>query len=249
MTEEAGRQHVVLCEGFDDRSFWAGWFLHLGCTDPTNRGEKAVTDAWGRPVKRGKYLLLTPAGTSVVVQPYQGRSKLRKAAKEYLRGQVYRPDRLILNLDSDAENGSEQGARQAIRGIVRHYDGVAIADREGSYEIDGVQLASVIWECEEGDSTPGVPAKQTLERLVTASVQAAYPDRGPVVDSWLEAEPQADVTIPKSYGYSYLAKWYARHGADDFYRAIWRDEAVAHRLRERLGATGAWAIVEDLVAD
>ncbi len=22
-------QHVVLCEGYDDRAFWAGWLLHL----------------------------------------------------------------------------------------------------------------------------------------------------------------------------------------------------------------------------
>jgi len=27
-------ESVILCEGYHDRAFWAGWLLHLGCTDP-----------------------------------------------------------------------------------------------------------------------------------------------------------------------------------------------------------------------
>jgi len=77
---------------------------------------------------------------------------------------------------------------------------------------------------------------------------AAYPDRGPAVDGWLATEPLAEITH-KNYGYSYLAKWYAEHGADDFFRALWRDEAVAGQLRARLEKTGAWQTVASLVAD
>lgn len=112
MTEKETKQHVILCEGFDDRSFWSGWLLHLGCIDPSERGKRTVTDAWGRPVK-GK-----------------GRSP-----------------------------------------------------------------------------------------------------------------------TPKNYGYSYLAKWYAAHGADDFLREIWRDEIVARQLRQRLESTGAWGVVARLAED
>ncbi len=127
MTEKTGKQHVVLCEGFEDRDFWAGWLGHLGCSDPTNRGEKTGKDAWGRPVRgKGRYLFRTPAGSSVIIHPFEGRTNVRKAVGDYLQGEANRPDRLVINLDSDAENGSgtrEKGAWEAIRQIVRHHGG------------------------------------------------------------------------------------------------------------------------------
>ncbi len=250
MSDEEPKQHVVLCEGFDDRSFWAGWLLHLGCTDPTDRGKRRALDAWGRPVSGGgRYLFRTPGGSSVIVHPFDGRSNAGKTAGEYLRGQVYRPDQMVLNLDSDAENGSADGARAAFRQIVEQHGGKLEDDGDGPFDLDGVRVSAVIWECGDTDPTPGVPRKQTLERLVAAAIQAAYPARGPVVDEWLAAKPRGRVPKPKNYGYSYLAKWYAEHGADDFFRAIWREQEVANRLRERLEETGAWATVASLVAD
>lgn len=248
MTEKEAQQHVVLCEGFDDRSFWAGWLQYLGCTDPSDRGKVAVKDAWGRQVAGGRFLFRTPAGSRVIVHPFQGRTNARQAAFEYLRGQVYRPDRLIVNLDSDAANGSGDSARDVVRGIVRDHGGDVSDDGNGVFEVDGVQVCWVIWECDD-PKTPGVPLQQTLERLITASLQAAYPDRGPVVDDWLAAEPRAERTNHKNYGYSYLAKWYAEHGADDFFRAVWRDDSVAAQLYERLEKTGAWPAVANLVGD
>lgn len=241
------RQHVVLCEGFDDRSFWSGWLRHLGCADPTNRGRSRVNDAWGRPVVGGRYLFRTPAGSGVLVQPFQGRPNARRAAEEYLRNQVYRPDRLILNLDSDADGVPGESARDAIRQIVRDHDG-EVAPNGDPLTVGETRVFSVIWECEDAEPTPGVPPKQSLERLVSAAIQAAYPDRGPTVDHWLQAEPRAEVDH-KNYSYSYLAKWYADHGADDFLRAIWRDNSVAVHLQGRLESTGAWEPVASLVAD
>ncbi len=249
MSERKGRQHVILCEGFDDRSFWAGWLLHLGCIDPSNQGKKPVMDAWGRPVVKGRFLFHTPADSCVILQPFQGRANARKAASEYLRGQVYLPDRLILNLDSDAENGDGAGARDVVRGIVKDFGGAVENAGDGPFDLDGVQVFTVIWECEDSNPTPGVPPKQTLERLVAAAIQAAYPERGPAVDAWLAAKPLPEKTTHKNYGYSYLAKWYAEFGADDFFRAIWRDEAVASQLGKRLENTGAWATVTNLVQD
>lgn len=34
MTSTQKVQSIVLCEGFEDRSFWRGWLLHFGCIDP-----------------------------------------------------------------------------------------------------------------------------------------------------------------------------------------------------------------------
>lgn len=250
MTEKTGQQHVVLCEGFEDRDFWAGWLRHLGCTDPTDRGKKIAQDAWGQQVKgKGRYLFRTPSGSSVIIQPFDGRNKARKTARDYLQGEVNRPDRLVVNLDSDAENGSgESGALEAIRQIVRDNGGEAASGSAGPFHLDDVWIFPVIWECDD-PQTPGVPRKQTLERLVTAAIQAAYPDRGPVVADYLAAEPRFEVTPAKSYSYSYYAKWYGNHGVGDFFKAIWLDEAVAHQLRERLEKTGSWETVASLVED
>ncbi len=250
MTTKEGKQHVVLCEGFDDRSFWAGWLLHLGCTDPTDRGKKVATDAWGRPVKgKGRYLFHTPGGSRVLVRPFDGRANAPRAAWDYLRDPVHGPDRMILNIDSDADSGSGESAGDALRSILVHNGGKPGNDSDDPVEINGVKVFAVIWECDDPHLTPGVPRKQTLERLVAASIRAAYPDRGPVVEQWLAAEPRAEVSTHKNYGYSYLAKWYAEHGTDDFFRAIWRDEAVTAHLRRRLEKTGAWATVASLVSD
>jgi hypothetical protein len=245
----SGKQHVVLCEGFDDRAFWKGWLLFLGCADPSNDGAKKVLDAWGRPVVRGSFLFTTPVGSSVLVRPIGGRSKVRKAAREFLDHQVYRPARLLINLDSDRDLQTGEGpdSREAVRQIVRDH-GEQPVQGDGPFTLGDVELSMVIWECDDAHPTPGLPAQQTLERLIAAAILDAYPGRGPVVEEWLAAEPRGEM-LPKSYGYSYLAKWYAEGGPDDFLRGLWRDGRITEALRERLAANGAWGTVEVLVAD
>jgi hypothetical protein len=242
------RQHVVLCEGFDDRSFWRGWLLHLGCSDPTDRGRRRVNDAWGRPVTgAGRYLFRTPAGSDIIVQPFGGRSKARQAAEEYLgRRQAYRPARVVLNLDGDADDGKGTRAEDQIRGVARDL-GAAVEGR-GPYAIEDSFLYPVIWQCGDPDPTAGLPGKQTLERLAAAAILAAYSGRGPAVSSWLDAEPLG-LKLPRSYGYSYFAKWYSNHGAANFYEALWQDEAVTRELKTRLEDTGASRYVDELVGD
>ncbi len=251
MTEPARKQHVILCEGFDDRSFWVGWLRHLRCTDPTEQGRRKVKDAHGLPVQgKGHYLFHSPGGACVILHPYGGRSKLRDTANEYLKHHKTRPiNRMILNLDSDADSGSHDTARDLIRGIATHFGSEVEEPGTAVFDLDGIMASAVIWECTDEDPIPGVPRKQTLERLVAASIRAAYPDRGSTVDEWLAAEPKGEVVSHKSYGYSYLAKWYSKHGADDFFRALWRDRAVVEQLHRRLEAHGAWTMVQEMVAE
>ncbi len=250
MTEPTRKQHVILCEGFDDRSFWVGWLLYLQCTDPSEQGRKRVEDAYGSVQGRGRYLFHSPRGACIIVHPYGGRSKLRSAANEYLKDHKTRPiNRMILNLDSDAQSGSHDTARDVIRGIAAHFGSEAEEPGTAAFDLGGIRTSAVIWECTDEDPIPGVPRKQTLERLVAASIRAAYPGRGSSVEQWLAAEPKGEAVTHKSYGYSYLAKWYYEHGADDFFRALWRDEAVVEQLRQRIEPHGAWAMVQDLVAE
>lgn len=111
MSEKSGRQFVILCEGYDDRSFWAGWLEEqLGWN-----GEPDGQDAWGRPVKgRGRFLFEDrTSDAKLVVHPFQGRNRAGAAVREYLgHRQVYRPDGLILNLEPTISSAPYGGTRR-----------------------------------------------------------------------------------------------------------------------------------------
>lgn len=243
----AVKQSVILCEGYDDRSFWKGWLLSLGCSSARRGGSGRVIDSRGEIVAGGRYLFHTSAGSDVIVEPFHGRSKARRAVEDHLGGlDASGPDRVLLNLDSDAEvSDDSELAWDCIRGIARSL-GAQESDR-GPFRIGGSTLLGLMWECSDSDD-PELPRQQTLERLVTASIRAAHPERGPAVRTWLEAEPRGEA-IGKSYGYSYLAKWYPRRGPGDFYEAVWEDEPVRAELQNRLTESGAWGTVEALLAD
>lgn len=247
MSEGDFRQLDILCEGFDDRSFWAGWLLHLGCMDPTEAGKKDARDARGDKVKGGGRFLFESGNWKIVITPYHGRSKAKKTVEDFLRGDAEAPDVLVLNLDLDAEDEKAAPGRDLFHGILADY-GIVTADGDGPFKLESTDIHAVLWECREpAEATPGVPTKQTLERLVSSAIHAAYPDRSPTVQDWLDAEPIHAIG-PKNFSYSYLAKWYAEQGADDFFRALWRDDAVAAELRSLLEASGAWDRVTGLLA-
>lgn len=63
-----------------------------------------------------------------------------------------------------------------------------------------------------------------------------------VVRDWLARQPATIGAPHKAHTYSLLAKWYG-----DFFRAIWRDDAVRRELEVRLHASGAWSPVAALV--
>lgn len=172
------RQHVILCEGYDDRAFWAGWLLHLGCEDPSQAGRVKVKDAWGETVGKGKFLFTTSQGSKILIDPFGGGGP-RPAAATYIRSQATKPlGRLVINLDSDATKGtSGPDAKAVVDGIVRDH-------REA---LDGTEIVPIIWQCDDGES-PGVPGQQTLERLVSAAIAEAYPGRGDAVASWLAGD-------------------------------------------------------------
>ena len=75
-------ENVVLCEGYYDRAFWAGWLLHLGCVDlrvieqrPT--GKRKVLDPWGGDVEGGAFGFRAKDGTfrANPAVPRQARSR------------------------------------------------------------------------------------------------------------------------------------------------------------------------------
>ncbi len=236
-------QHVVLCEGYDDRAFWAGWLEHQGCRDARKFSGDPPLNAWNEEVQgEGKFLYVNRGGSMIQVEPVRGRARVREVALVYLGLHSTKPvGRLVINLDGDVEAGEEStSARDVI-------DGIAGSRSESGAET--VEVQGVVWECANAADTLGVPPMQTLERLVSAAVATAYPGRGGAVADWLDAEP-AGGRSHKNYGVSYFAKWYAaEHGYNNFYRTLWRDEAVVAELETRLRAAGAWQTVEALAAD
>lgn len=226
------RQSIILCEGYDDRSFWAGWLVvGLGCTEAKGR------DPWGRMVNQGKYAYRSKTDAFLLVHPCDGRERLTEQARFYLSGHPTHPlAHLLINHDSD-EDAPGWGDRE-----------IELKKVTGAATIpDDVSLSVVVWGCDDGAEAVGIPIEQTLERLVAASIVAAYPDRGPVVRDWLARQPATIGAPHKAHTYSLLAKWYGDHGCDDFFRAIWRDDAVRRELEARLHASGAWSPVAALV--
>lgn len=221
---------IILCEGYDDRAFLAGWLLRLGLNDlKPDKGRATPIDPWGLPVSDGQFAFRAPDGGSVRVQPCHSRGNVFRRAKLRVKGAPSRAlAGLVLAVDHDGVDPTPQ------------FDGVTAKARK--LGVGNVNLA--VWHCED-PATDGVPDAQTLERVVCAAIVAAYPLRGPSVQTWVAGRP--DCPVPKdevghkTLAWSHMAGWYSRHGCGDFYRAVWRDERVATALEDRLTANGAAA--------
>lgn len=258
-------ESVILCEGYHDRGFWAGWLEYLGCTDPGRppgtTGRVPVFDPWGNNVTRGEFGFHSKSGKFVRIFPCEGDRKrvLREARnrlgqeRQRLQWQASqsRLARLILNIDPDvnADDTSAKSGfrRQDLRSLVNEFDPSAADDKHGNLVLfNGAIVVSLIrWEASDGD-TPGLPRQQTLERLACAALVASYPDRGPAVRNWLDSRPDGPQPGPKEFGWSYMAGWYAEFACEGFYRALWSDQRVVGELRSRLEHSGAWRVAEAL---
>jgi hypothetical protein len=247
-------ESVVLCEGYHDRAFWKGWLLHLKCTDPgappgsTRRVD--VYDPWNTKVGGGQYAYVSRTGGFVRVIPCHGLGNVLPTATIRLRQRGTKAlARLVINVDPDVVAGAGTGAsglrRQDVEAHVRNFDPSAALNPVGEIDVDGgaTKISLIRWEASDPPG-PGLPAQQTLERLVSAALVAAYPARALVVQNWLDGRPTPPAVTPKEHAWSYMAGWYAEHGCEDFYTHLWRDSAVVTQLEARLRASGAWQIAE-----
>ncbi len=258
-------ESVILCEGYHDRAFWAGWLEYLGCEDPGrsrgNGNRVAVLDPWGKKVvggefafhsKAGKFIRVVPCGSDSRAVGRQARKRLGDEQQRMQQG-ASRPrlHRLVLNVDPDVQAGDASprtGFRQQdLRALAEKLDPATVETEDGDLAMfDGATAVSLVrWETDD-PPLPGVPTQQTLERLVCAAFAATYPDRGPVVDAWLESRPEPPPSSPKEPAMSYMAGWYADTGSDGFYRVTWDRGEVVDELRSRLRQCGAWRVAEAL---
>jgi hypothetical protein len=244
-------ESVVLCEGYLDRAFWAGWLESLGCTVPGKRGE--IYDSAGRPVSKGQYLFHSTSGQDIRVVPCGGRPEVRKAARLRIERRMMEPRlrRLVVNVDADTLADPQQAATglrlDDLMALGQEFDAEAKRTQEGDVVLDGRQtlISLVRWEAAD-QVADGLPNQQTLERLVCAALVAVYPDPAPAVQHWLDSRPNGPKPGAKEFGWSYMAGWYAELGCEALYRNLWRDDRVVAELRSRLTHCGAWRVAEAL---
>ncbi|MBL8792663.1 MAG: hypothetical protein JNM56_02030 [Planctomycetia bacterium] len=163
--------------------------------------------------------------------------------------------RLVVNVDIDASAANPvPGAvglqRKDVLYQVQQIDPSATLNAAGEIEVDGgaTRISLVRWEVADPAGAAGLPDQQTLERLVSAALAAAYPPRATAVQDWLSARPSPPQVDPKEHAWSYMAGWYAGHGCEAFYSRLWDDPAIVNELESRLRASGAWQVAETLAS-
>lgn len=248
-------ESVILCEGPHDRSFWDGWLKSIGCTSLRPPPGKKVYDPFSEEVKGGQFAYHSKSGAFVRVIPCFGRDKILPIARNRLKQRVTeRLVRLVINIDPDTNaDGTSAGAtglrNQDVLAQIQQaeIDSTAKLNADGDIEVDGgATIVSLVrWEASD-TVTSGLPNQQTLERLVCAALVAAYPERGPCVQSWLDTRHEPPKANVKEYSWSYMAGWHAGNGCDYFYSGLWNDPKIVSELRTRLEASGAWRIAEAL---
>jgi hypothetical protein len=200
-------------------------------------------------------MLTTQKAQFLRVQPCAGRSKVLPAADLRLQERGSKPlIRLVINVDPDVPVAGTSTAvsglqTQDVLQLVRTFDPSATINQAGEIDLDAgaTKVSLVRWEATDPPAR-GLPSQQTLERLVSAALIAAYPARAKAVQDWLDSRPSPPQTDPKEHAWSYMAGWYADQSCEAFYSNLWTDLQVATELESRLRASGAWQIVDGIAS-
>jgi len=253
-------ESYILTEGYHDRAFWSGHLLHLGCKDQgakPNGRRREILDPFGLPVRGGGHFAFeSKSGAFIRIVPAGGKSQIPEVLRTRLReSEIKRLRRLVVNVDSDehADGSPAVGERftfEQLESLIREFDGSSKVNADGDIEIYGgeTKVSLICWQAPDA-GTPGIPNRQTLERLICGALMAVYPNRGPVVQAWLDSRPEAPAAGPKEFAWSYLAGWHADSGSyDGFCSMLWKNESIAEQLRSRLEASGARRVAEALAS-
>jgi hypothetical protein len=246
-------ESIVLVEGFDDRDFWKGLLLRLGCAEARN-------DPPAEHRQRAGFTYRTPPGGLLHVIPYKAApgapigDELRALSRLKLKERAHKPlRRLVLSPDAD-RHPTMAAAQAGVRSIVTAACPEATETSDGDFAIDrGALLVSARFvhadaaRNAEGKLPAGVPDQRALEQLACAAIAAAHPSRAAAVASWLAARPDPGGRVHKAHAWSYYAGWCTEHGTGDFYGSLWRDPAVGAELERLLRAQGAWRVIDALL--
>ena len=259
---------LILCEGYDDRSFLAGFLQHhCQCKEPAPEDR--------RPSKYGKgaYVFFNAGGSHEIhVLPCQSVSQVLQSFENNVRaitsGVHSEIDFLTLFTDHDTVPECQESAAagsaspfinpQSIEGFLGR---AKIKYRESGNrdvpqwqieKVDKSQCGVALLHVRTHDANPrkGLPSKQTLERLVCHAIAEARPDRAKTVADWLASRhdkpTHTDRQESKEHVYSYLAGWYASGGCDYFFRHIWEQLKTREHLIQEMRDTGVLQTLESM---
>ena len=256
------KEFRIICEGYNDRAFWSEMLITRRWNEAFDKSTKRTAhDPRGLAVTGGRYAFYHPDSAYAEVIPAGGESNIIPIAEKHLMditGYVqqsvsHTESKYVVVLSVDDDTTTESGATlptlsvQHVTSVLESVDSQLVVEN-GVFYLFSRNCAVHItrWKADplpkKGVPVRGVPAKQTLERLVCAAICEAYDTRSEDVETWLREKSRS----PKAYAWSYMAGWYAEHGCDDFYREIWRDDDVRPILERQLKAIGAWAIIDTL---
>lgn len=222
--------NVILCEGYHDRAFLAGWLESLGCV---SLKDKSYRD--GKPLRGGgQYGFHRAANdTWVRILPVEGDGNLLQRAKIIIKEATSKPiNNVVVVFDRDTYGADEGSRRDSFKSFLADPEVGANADGERAGAVE-TRIRLIEWHTPNDAAIAAeVPAKHTLERLVCAAIEAAYPGRSEAVATWLASRPGPPETEKrhKSTAASHMAGWYSERGYEGLFRAVWEDKAVAAAL-------------------
>lgn len=242
----------VLCEGFHDRDFLAGWFeLVAGWTDPTNGGKRPVQLFGEERVPKGAFLFDGKAsGVRICIVPCGGREQLSRRFGKWLDevsklGAMTYSDIVVVadgdHLAGDHTDPVESLVRQELTKAGSQPTG-AQPWRHRSLGIDFVSMrAGVV------DNVVGLQEQECLERVVCAAFARAHSLRYQSMVHWLSGRHEPSGSGQKAMTWSIMAGWFADQGPTDFLRrAIWNDPRMREELNRVLAATGLATVEQRL---
>jgi len=253
---------LVLCEGYHDRAFLAGALVdRLGFREPNIDAEGRrvpYEDRWGKVAGADFGYEHAFTRAQVRLRPCRGHALVPRAVQSALQGRTTRPfDRLLINYDGDkGGDGPDFLARihQSVREMLVRFGAAPHSEDSAGFFIDGGarRVDLVVWHC-AGEPREGVPEQQCLERLLCTAAATVWPQRAESLGRWLRERPEPSVrmggeapdhrgaeTIAKTYGWTWMAGWFAEHGCDDFLRQVWKDASLGDELQRLLTKSGAF---------
>ena len=237
----------VLCEGYNDRDFLAEYLERSGWEAQRQTKSSSIFGniAPGRFLfsrrSSPQQLLLTQCG---------GVRKIAHLAASLVKLRKTKPLALLLVDDADGIVDAETAAEEPLPKLLFELADILGEERPTSCtaELLGVRCAAVSWASAH-EKAPGLPDQQTLERVIAAAFRERDSTSAAGVEKWLRDDEPPGESGPKAYAHSYFAKWLTQSMSTDFYRAVWREDALARPLREGVDACGLTERLAYLEAD
>jgi hypothetical protein len=244
----------VLCEGFHDRDFLAGWFEFVArWNDPTHGGKRPVQLFGEERVPKGAFLFDGNAGgTRICLVPCGGREQLAQRFGKWLDevsklGPLTYSD-IVVVADGDHLAGDPT---DPVESLVRQELAKAGSPPTGElpwrHRSLGINFASM--RAGVVDDVVGLHEQECLERVVCAAFARAHPVRYRSMLDWLNGREEPSGSAQKAMNWSIMAGWFADQGPTDFLRrAIWNDLPMRGELGRVLAATGLATVEQRLTS-